>query len=179
VNENFTPRRFEGKLNDVKAGLQQRMHEPIPEPRNWLETAVRGHIRYSGVPMNSQALRISRFQVGRLWHGVLLRRSQTSRVPWDPMRHLSTHCLPLPSVCHPTPCAARASSPRVRADAGSRSPGPAEGVHDPYSNSLLLTPLSCWLMNSCPPSRLRSLPLAAEPDHSTPSRTGHDGGLGH
>ena len=44
-----------------------------------------------------------RFQVGRLWHRALSRRSQKGRVLWDRMRRLITRWLPLPSVCHPYP----------------------------------------------------------------------------
>jgi RNA-directed DNA polymerase len=96
-------KRLQAKLNEVKAELQRRMHEPIPELGKWLEAVVRGHIRYYGVPMNRQALWIFRFQVGRLWHRALSRRSQTGRVLWDRMRRLITRWLPLPTVCHPYP----------------------------------------------------------------------------
>src|SRR6266852_5020860 len=94
-------KRLQAKLNEVKAELQRRRHEPIPELGQWLEAVVRGHIRYYGVPMNRQALWIFRFQVGRLWHRALSRRSQNGRVLWDRMRRLITRWLPLPIVCHP------------------------------------------------------------------------------
>jgi RNA-directed DNA polymerase len=96
-------KRLQAKLNEVKAELQQRMHEPIPELGKWLQAVVRGHIRYYGVPMNHNALHIFRFQVGRLWHRALSRRSQTGRVLWDRMRRLITRWLPLPFVSHPYP----------------------------------------------------------------------------
>ena len=53
--------------------------------------------------MNNSALALFRFQVGRLWHRALSRRSQTGHVLWDRMRRLLTRWLPLPSVCHPYP----------------------------------------------------------------------------
>ena len=96
-------KRLQAKLNQVKAELQRRMHEPIPELGKWLQAVVRGHIRYYGVPMNTPALRLFRFQVGRLWHRALSRRSQNGRVLWDRMRRLITRWLPPPSVCHPYP----------------------------------------------------------------------------
>src|SRR5882762_7507290 len=96
-------KRLQTKLNEVKAELQRRMHEPIPEVGKWLQAVVRGHIRYYGVPMNQPALYLFRFQVGRLWHRALSRRSQKGRVLWDRMRRLITRWLPLPSVCHPYP----------------------------------------------------------------------------
>jgi hypothetical protein len=51
-------KRLQMKLNEVKAELQRRMHEPILEQGEWLQAVVRGHIRYYGVPMNNSALAI-------------------------------------------------------------------------------------------------------------------------
>jgi RNA-directed DNA polymerase len=96
-------KRLQAKLNEVKAELRRRMHQPIPEQGKWLEAVVRGHLRYYGVPMNTPALWRFRFQVGWLWHRVLSRRSQNGRVVWDRMRRLLTRWLPLPTVCHPYP----------------------------------------------------------------------------
>ena len=73
----------------------------FPEQGKWLQAVVRGHTRYYGVPMNTPALRLFRFQVGRLWHRTLSKRSQNGRVLWDRMRRLIARWLPLPSVCHP------------------------------------------------------------------------------
>jgi hypothetical protein len=77
------------------------MHESIPEVGKWLQAVVRGHIRYYGVPLNQNALWIFRFQVGRLWHRALSRRSQNGRVLWDRMRRLINRWLPVSQVCHP------------------------------------------------------------------------------
>jgi RNA-directed DNA polymerase len=96
-------KRLQAKLNAVKAELQRRMHAPIPEVGKWLQTVVRGHIRYYGVPMNNPAPSLFRFQVGRLWHRALSRRSQKGRVLWARMRRLIIRWLPLPTVCHPYP----------------------------------------------------------------------------
>jgi len=96
-------KRLQTKLNEVKAELRRRMHEPIPKQGKWLRAVVGGHFRYYGVPMNKPALAIFRFRVGWLWHRSLSRRSQNGRVLWDRMRRLITRWLPLPSVCHPYP----------------------------------------------------------------------------
>jgi group II intron reverse transcriptase/maturase len=96
-------KRLQTKLNEVKAELQRRMHEPIPEQGKWLQAVVRGHFRYYGVPRNQPALAVFRFRVGWLWHRWLSRRSQNGHVLWDRMRRLITRWLPLPSVCHPYP----------------------------------------------------------------------------
>ena len=95
--------RLQTKLNEVKAELQRRMHDPIPEQGKWLRAVVGGHSRYYGVPRNQPALALFRFRVGWYWHRSLSRRSQNGRVLWDRMRRLITRWLPLPSVCHPYP----------------------------------------------------------------------------
>ena len=95
--------RLQAKLSAVKAELRRRMHDPIPAVGIWLRSVVGGHIRYYGVPMNSHALHVFRFQVGRLWHRALSRRSQNGRVLWDRMRRLINRWLPPARVCHPYP----------------------------------------------------------------------------
>ena len=96
-------KRLQAKLNEVKAELRRRMHDPIPEQGKWLQSVVGGHIRYYGVPMNSPALHLFRFEVGWRWHRALSRRSQNGRVPWDRMRRLIDRWLPPARVCHPYP----------------------------------------------------------------------------
>ena len=53
-------KRMQAKLNELKAELRRRMHDPIPEQGQRLAAVVRGHIRYYGVPMNLPALWIFR-----------------------------------------------------------------------------------------------------------------------
>src|SRR5215469_1731252 len=96
-------KRLQTKRDEVKAELQRRMHEPIPEQGKWLRAVVGGHIRYYGVPMNQPALALFRFRVGWYWHRSLSRRSQNGRVLWDRMRRLIKRWLPLPTVWHPYP----------------------------------------------------------------------------
>ena len=96
-------KRLQAKLSEVKAELKRRMHDPIPEVGQWLRSVVGGHIRYYGVPTNRAALYTFRFQVGRLWHRTLLRRSQKARVLWDRMRRLIDRWLPPARTCHPDP----------------------------------------------------------------------------
>ena len=96
-------KRLQAKLHEVKAELQLRMHEPIPEQGKWLQAVVRGHFRYYGVPMNRPALFLFRFQVGHLWYRALSRRSQNGRILWGRMRRHLTRWLPMPTVCHAYP----------------------------------------------------------------------------
>jgi group II intron reverse transcriptase/maturase len=96
-------KRLQAKLAEVKDELRQRLHEPIPEVGRWLRSVVDGHIRYYGVPMNTPALSLFRFQVGRLWHRALQRRSQTANLLWTRMKRLVDRWLPAVRVCHPYP----------------------------------------------------------------------------
>lgn len=96
-------KRMQAKLNEVKTELRRRMHDPIPEQGQWLRAVARGHLQYYGVPMNLPALWLFRFQVGRLWHRALSRRSQKGLIPWDRMRRLIDHWLPRAVICHPYP----------------------------------------------------------------------------
>ena len=96
-------KRLQAKLGEVKLELRRRMHDPIPEQGQWLRSVVGGHIRYYGVPSNSPALHLFRFQVGWLWHRALSRRSQNGRVLWDRMRRIIDRWLPPARVCHPYP----------------------------------------------------------------------------
>ena len=96
-------KRLQAKLNEVKAELRHRWHDPIPEVGQWLRSVVSGHIRYYGVPMNGRALSVFRYRVGWLWQRALSRRSQTGRVSWKRMRRLIETWLPPARVCHPYP----------------------------------------------------------------------------
>ena len=87
-------RRMQAKLNELKAELRRRLHDPVPAVGQWLHSVVSGHFRYYGVPMNLPALRVFRFQVGWLWYRALARRSQTGRIPLDRLRRLVARWLP-------------------------------------------------------------------------------------
>jgi RNA-directed DNA polymerase len=96
-------KRLQAKLSEVKAELRRRLHDPIPVVGAWLRQVVGGHIRYYGVPMNSPAIAMFRFQVGWLWHRALARRSHTGHVSWERMRRLVERWLPPARVSHPYP----------------------------------------------------------------------------
>jgi hypothetical protein len=96
-------KRLQAKLSEVKAELQRRWHDPIPEVGQWLHSVVSGHFRYYGVLMNGSALALFRFRVGRFWHRALSRRSQNGRILWARMRRLIDRWLPLVRTYHPYP----------------------------------------------------------------------------
>lgn len=96
-------KRLRAKLQAVKIELRRRMHRPIKEQGQYLRAVVAGHGRYFGVPCNGARLSAFRFQVARLWHRTLCRRSQTHHLSWRRMHRLIAHWLPIPHICHPYP----------------------------------------------------------------------------
>lgn len=97
--------RWQAKLQAVKLELQRRLHRPIPEAGAYLRAIVGGHVNYYGVPMNAHAITSFHRAIGRLWHRILQRRSQSARVSWNRMERLIRRWLPPARVCHPYPLA--------------------------------------------------------------------------
>jgi RNA-directed DNA polymerase len=96
-------KRLQAKLAEIKVELRRRMHDSIPEVGKWLGSVVEGHCRYYGVPMNSPALGLFRFQVGWLWQRTLSRRSQRGGVTWARMARLIARHIPPARIHHPYP----------------------------------------------------------------------------
>ena len=96
-------KRMRAKLKDVKLELRRRWHHGVAAQGQYLRAVVVGHGRYFGVPRNSARLSAFRFQVARLWHRALCRRSQRGYVTWKRLLRLLDHWLPVPRVCHPYP----------------------------------------------------------------------------
>jgi group II intron reverse transcriptase/maturase len=96
-------RRWQAKLQEVKAELRRRLHDPIPDQGAYLRSVVVGHTHYYGVPRNGPSLQAFRSELSRLWRMTLMRRSQTAFVPWTRMVRLATRWLPIPHICHPYP----------------------------------------------------------------------------
>ena len=96
-------KRLRAKLLAVKTELRKRMHRPIAEQGQYLRAVVAGHGRYFAVPCNGARVSAFRFQVGRLWHRTLCRRSQAKHLSWKRMHKIVAHWLPSPRICHPYP----------------------------------------------------------------------------
>ena len=95
--------RMRRKLHEVKAEVQRRRHQPIPEQGEWLRSVVQGHLTYYAVPTNGQSLERFRTQVIRHWHRALRRRSQHDRTTWSRTQRLSRRWIPPVSILHPWP----------------------------------------------------------------------------
>jgi len=95
-------KRLRAKLHAVKDELRKRMHRPIAEQGKYLRAVVAGHSRYFAVPCNGARVRVLRFQVARLWHRTLCRRSESKSPSWKRMHRIVDHWLPRhrPRICH-------------------------------------------------------------------------------
>jgi len=93
------------KLEEIKEGLRERMHKPIPEQGRWLAQVVRGIFAYHAVPTNYKALDAIHYHVKRLWLRTLRRRSQKDKFAWERIDKLAGDFLPKPRILHPWPSA--------------------------------------------------------------------------
>ena len=75
----------------------------MPEVGRWLASVIRGHTQYYGVPGNSYAIQAFRYQVIKLWHWTLRRRSQKHNLTWERMQRLIRLWIPSVRICHPYP----------------------------------------------------------------------------
>jgi len=96
-------KRLRAKLHAVKDELRRRMHRPIAEQGQYLRAVINGHSNYFAVPCNGARVQVFRFQVARLWHRTLCRRSQVKHLSWKRMYKIIRHWLPIPHICHPYP----------------------------------------------------------------------------
>ena len=97
-------KRLRAKLLEIKAQLKRQMHSTVAEMGAWLRSVVWGWLNYHAVPGNSPSLGRFRNEVGRIWFGVLRRRSQKfRRRRWQYMARLIRYWLPPARILHPYP----------------------------------------------------------------------------
>jgi group II intron reverse transcriptase/maturase len=96
-------KRMVAKLKAIKAELQRHKHDRTSQVGVWLRKVVSGYYQYHAVPGNIDQLRIFRRRVNRLWHSVLVRRSQTARKKWEKFTPVFDRWIPSPCVLHPYP----------------------------------------------------------------------------
>jgi group II intron reverse transcriptase/maturase len=93
------------KLKAVNLELQKRRHLPVAKQGRYVQAVIGGHVRYYGVPFNSDAIRAFRTLVVRLWQKWLSRRSQKGHLSWERMRGYIARWVPDAVICHPYPSA--------------------------------------------------------------------------
>ncbi len=75
-------KRMRAKLRQIKQQLRERMHDPVPQTGQWLQSIVHGYFNYYAVPGNLKSLGVFRDRVLALWWHTLRRRSQQRSVSW-------------------------------------------------------------------------------------------------
>jgi len=96
-------KRLRAKLAQVKAGLMDRRHLPVPEQGRWLASVITGHQNYYAVPGNYKAVHTFRDEAIRHWRAALRRRSQKTRITWARMGRLARRWIPATKIVHPYP----------------------------------------------------------------------------
>ena len=96
-------KRMVAKLKAIKADLRRRKHDRTSQVGVWLRSVVTGYYQYHAVPGNIDQLRLFRKRVNRLWHDVLVRRSQRARKKWEKFAPVFDGWIPTPRVLHPYP----------------------------------------------------------------------------
>ena len=95
--------RMVAKLKAIRTELRRRLHDRPSLVGAWLRKVVSGYYQYYAVPGNIERLRIFRMRVSRLWHNVLVRRSQRARKRWEQFAPLFDRWLPYPRTLHSYP----------------------------------------------------------------------------
>jgi RNA-directed DNA polymerase len=101
VKRRTVRKRLQAKLREVHTELRRRLNVPVRKVGEWLSSVLRGHYRYYGVAGNFDALSRFRYEVARLWHHTLERRSQKARLRWERMARLIKRWLPPARIYHP------------------------------------------------------------------------------
>jgi hypothetical protein len=95
-------KKMRAKLAELKVELRRRMHHPVREQATYLQSVLRGHFHYYGVPNNAPRMQAFVKRVGWLWMRALKRRSQKHRLTRPAQGRLLWR-LPSPRICHPWP----------------------------------------------------------------------------
>jgi len=97
-------KKLRAKLARIKQECAKRRHARVVEQHAWLRRVVTGQYNYYAVPTNTIGLKRFRYEVERIWHRSLQRRSQRGR--WRPGqygRFAERFPLPNPRIQHPWP----------------------------------------------------------------------------
>jgi len=103
VKRKTVQKRLRAKLQQLKAALMRRRHEPLLRQVAWLSGVLRGWYAYHAIPGNMPALETFRRETIRNWLFALRRRSQRHRLTWERMGALADRCIPKPRILHPHP----------------------------------------------------------------------------
>ena len=91
------------KLRSLRTELRRRMHLPLDEQGAYVRSVVVGHVRYFGVPFNSEAIAHFRQSAAWLWWRTLRRRGNRQLLPWRRMERYVARWIPAARICQPQP----------------------------------------------------------------------------
>jgi RNA-directed DNA polymerase len=93
--------RFARSLGTVTERCRTNRHRPVSEQRAWLSAALMGHYAYYGITGNYRLLQDYRYQVAKIWHKWLARRTRGKPFTWDRFyAFLDRHPLPAARIVH-------------------------------------------------------------------------------
>jgi len=75
--------RYARTLKAINLFCRNHRHSPLPDQHAMLNRKLRGHYAYFGITGNNRALKNLLYQVQRIWHKWLGRRSRKSYIPWQ------------------------------------------------------------------------------------------------
>jgi RNA-directed DNA polymerase len=90
-------KRFTRALSSIREWCRRNRHLPVAEQHKQLGLKLRGHCSYYGITGNYPALARFRFEVVRIWHKWLARRSQSANARWDHFQRVLQR-FPLPAA---------------------------------------------------------------------------------
>jgi RNA-directed DNA polymerase len=101
VRQMTAKNRFARSLVAVKNWCRTNRHQPLREQRVRLSAVLVGHYAYYGITGNIWRLQQYRYQVMRIWHKWLERRTRGRRLLWANFNaFLARHPLPAAKIIH-------------------------------------------------------------------------------
>ena len=93
--------RFTRALKKVAEWCRRNRHAPLGEQQRALTQKLQGHYAYYGITGNIRCLNSFCYEVRKVWHKWLSRRSRGQPMTWERFNSpLQRHPLPLPRIVH-------------------------------------------------------------------------------
>jgi RNA-directed DNA polymerase len=101
VRQTTAKSRFARSLAAVKDWCRTNRHRPPREQHTWLSAVLNGHYAYYGRTGNIRRLQEYRYQIERIWHKWLTRRTRGRTFLWNTFNALlARHPLPAARIVH-------------------------------------------------------------------------------
>jgi RNA-directed DNA polymerase len=94
-------KRLRRGLTAIAEWCQEHRHEPVEQQQQTLNTKLRGHYQYYGLPTNSRSIWQFYREVCSIWRKWLSRRTRGTRLTWEKYKALlRRYPLSLPRIIH-------------------------------------------------------------------------------